>query len=633
MALVFLLAFPDTGHAERVVNVGIYDFKPLVFADDGDDPAGLFVDVLTHVARKEGWLLKYHFGTWKEINQLLLDGELDLIPCIAATETRKRNLDFSSDYLFLDWGVIYADPKSGIDSIFDLKRKRVSVLAGSVYSEELAQLLKQFDIPVTYREEKNYVDVFRAIELQQADAGISTSLTGLRFEREFTAERTPIIFSPVKLTFAVKKGENSELIETLSRETVALKADKASIYYDSYEHWVINLSPHGTPKYVWWGIGTLLMCALMIAIWTISLKRQIKTKTGHLEREIRQRMASEESLLEANNNVENLFSHANAPIIVWDPDLRITRFNRAFETLTGKDSADVIGAHISVLFPPGQMTAAMDVINKTRCGEILETVEIPINGSNGSIRTVLWNSATIYAADHMTPLSTIAQGQDITELRDHIVMEQRLEEQTRIRQLVENEERSCLSRDLHDGAGQSLQAIRLHLQLLANYPKGRDDTQTIARQLITEVAEVASELRDISHQLRPSYLHETTLDAAIIRRCAMLNRRGAPVEVTSIGDFSSLSHVVSDNLYRIMQEALANALRHAAAQRIKVSLTRNADTLTLIISDDGCGIWEFAVDDGMGLRIMKERTELIGAVLNMSSNSTGTTITVSMEVS
>lgn len=204
--------------------------------------------------------------------------------------------------------------------------------------------------------------------------------------------------------------------------------------------------------------------------------------------------------------------------------------------------------------------------------------------------------------------------------------------QARIKGVVEMEERSRLYRDLHDGAGQSLHAVRLHLQMLADGKGGCDDPQQLAAQLAQEVADVAAELHDIAHQLRPSYLLETSLDAAIARRCEIFRRRGVPVEFNCEGDFRPLFHEISDNFYRIAQEALANAARHSDAGLITITLTRQDNEMRLVISDDGCGMETSTVEgSGMGLRIMQERAELINASLNIASSSSGTTITVSLE--
>ena len=121
-----------------------------------------------------------------------------------------------------------------------------------------------------------------------------------------------------------------------------------------------------------------------------------------------------ESLRETGVYLESLINYANAPIIVWDPRFTITRFNHAFERLSGYTANEVIGKHLSILFPPDSSDESLNKINKTLEGEQWESVEIPIQHKYGSIRIALWNSANIYDTEEKL-LATIAQGQDITE--------------------------------------------------------------------------------------------------------------------------------------------------------------------------------------------------------------------------
>jgi PAS domain S-box-containing protein len=124
---------------------------------------------------------------------------------------------------------------------------------------------------------------------------------------------------------------------------------------------------------------------------------------------------AEESLTETSQYLDNLINYANAPIIVWDPAFRITRFNHAFEELTGITAKEAIGQHLTIVFPAAFREAAMDVVRRTMAGERLKVVELPIIGHDGKVRVVLWNSATLFKSDGKTISSTIAQGQDITE--------------------------------------------------------------------------------------------------------------------------------------------------------------------------------------------------------------------------
>jgi PAS domain S-box-containing protein len=119
------------------------------------------------------------------------------------------------------------------------------------------------------------------------------------------------------------------------------------------------------------------------------------------------------SLCETKDFLEKLINYANAPIIVWDPKFTITRFNHAFERLSGYTANEIIGKDLGILFPQDSSEESLEKIRKTLMGEQWESVEIPILHKSGGISIVLWNSANIYGEDNSL-LATIAQGQDIT---------------------------------------------------------------------------------------------------------------------------------------------------------------------------------------------------------------------------
>jgi PAS domain S-box-containing protein len=153
-----------------------------------------------------------------------------------------------------------------------------------------------------------------------------------------------------------------------------------------------------------------------------SLERRVQERTSELTAlhqelvaQVDEMRQSRQQLRDTNAYLENLLNYANAPIIVWDPQFRIVRFNHAFEQLTGRSETEVLGQSLGILFPEAFAAESMALINKTLTGERWETVEIAILHRDGSVRTVLWNSATLFAEDHQTPIATIAQGNDITE--------------------------------------------------------------------------------------------------------------------------------------------------------------------------------------------------------------------------
>jgi PAS domain S-box-containing protein len=177
---------------------------------------------------------------------------------------------------------------------------------------------------------------------------------------------------------------------------------------------------------------------------------------GEVAYDVTKQVQVEDKLRETKEYLDTLISYANAPIIVWDPQFRITLFNRAFEHLTGRKAKEVLGQHFDILLPDSYLAPAMDLIRKTREGERWESVEIPILNKKGGIRTVLWNSAAIFGPDAKTIVSTIAQGQDITDRKkiesdyrlraaEYANMNAALEEEIRQRKLFDTTLKKTLS--------------------------------------------------------------------------------------------------------------------------------------------------------------------------------------------
>ncbi|HBD96007.1 MAG: hypothetical protein A2015_16540 [Spirochaetes bacterium GWF1_31_7] len=119
-------------------------------------------------------------------------------------------------------------------------------------------------------------------------------------------------------------------------------------------------------------------------------------------------------LKETNEYLEKLFDNANASIIVWDSKFYITRINHALELVLKKKSEELIGESIKTIFPKSSSDKYMDLIIRSHNSESLNIEEIEVEDSNGKIKTLIWNSASIFSDDGQYIIATIAQGQDIT---------------------------------------------------------------------------------------------------------------------------------------------------------------------------------------------------------------------------
>ncbi|MEW6426411.1 MAG: PAS domain-containing protein [Thermodesulfobacteriota bacterium] len=206
----------------------------------------------------------------------------------------------------------------------------------------------------------------------------------------------------------------------------------------------------------------------------------------------------------------------------------------------------------------------------------------------------------------------------------------------RLHDAAENERRR-LARELHDDVGQKLAALGINLHLLRT-TRGVADPERFHARLddsVQMVEEMVGQVRSVMTELRPPLLDDYGLLACLQwlgRRFA--DRTDVAITVTGEEPRPRLASARETAIYRIAQEALTNAVRHAGARRISLSLLETGDSLLLKVEDDGRGFDPEATpgqdaDAGLGLVGMRERAELLHARLRIdSSPGKGTTVTL-----
>jgi signal transduction histidine kinase len=200
------------------------------------------------------------------------------------------------------------------------------------------------------------------------------------------------------------------------------------------------------------------------------------------------------------------------------------------------------------------------------------------------------------------------------------------------------QERSRISRDIHDGIGQYLQTLKLRLQMLSSrlregVPVSPDGLDILAG----DTSWIIEEVRRISTDLRPSYLESTGLAEAVAAYAQSLaERRQIDIRFhRGVFPFPDPPARVKDNLYRIYQEMLMNAVKHSHASRIDVSLYHTDTAIVLQVADNGRG-FELSEAElaGIGLSTMRERAELLGGTCSIESKAgRGTVLTAEVPLS
>jgi signal transduction histidine kinase len=199
----------------------------------------------------------------------------------------------------------------------------------------------------------------------------------------------------------------------------------------------------------------------------------------------------------------------------------------------------------------------------------------------------------------------------------------------RSRELTVVEERNRLARELHDAAVQTIFSVSLTAEAAAALVD-RDPAQAKAElRHLQELARTAmDELRSLVFELRPADLESDGLVPTLRKHVAVLERvHGTPIELAIDGE-RRLPRGVEAEVFRIAQEALTNALRHAGAARVAVSLALDGSRLELAVRDDGCGfVPERARGRHLGLVSMEERAARLGGRLAVESRpGAGTTV-------
>ncbi|MGC8839732.1 MAG: transporter substrate-binding domain-containing protein, partial [Anaerolineae bacterium] len=226
-------------YADRSVRIGIYENEPLVFTDSQGQPRGLYVDLLEHVARQEGWRLEYVWCEWPDCLARLERGDLDLMTAIAHSPEREARFDFTRETVLANWGQVYAHPGVKVESVLDLDDRRLAAVPEDIYTRGLMDTLARFGVRPEVLPAVDYGEVFRLVEGGQAEAGIVARLYGGQHEAKYDVRLTPILCCPVELRFAAPKGRSRDLLETLDRHLAALKAERRSVYYQSLDRWLL----------------------------------------------------------------------------------------------------------------------------------------------------------------------------------------------------------------------------------------------------------------------------------------------------------------------------------------------------------------------------------------------------------
>lgn len=306
-------------------------------------------------------------------------------------------------------------------------------------------------------------------------------------------------------------------------------------------------------------------------------------------------------------------------VALLDPDGKIRRINPCLAEVSGWDEAEVIGRDwLTTFFAEEDRPQVQALFAASPSAEAVPGFFTRLTTRHGELRDIEWRCATMTDRAGRA-IGLLCTGQDVTERKamERHVLQASTDEQRRIAQ------------DLHDGVGQQLTGLSMMADVLKRLSAQEDsaaESETIA-EIAAEIAgglsETLSQVRSLARGLYPVEIDPDGLSSALEELCRNSARvYNVDIQLTESAATSFSDSQTPTQLYRIAQEAIANAVRHGQPEKISVSLSREADRLCLQISNDGHPIPEATKRTaGLGLRSMNYRARMIGATLEITSSA------------
>lgn len=347
---------------------------------------------------------------------------------------------------------------------------------------------------------------------------------------------------------------------------------------------------------------------------------ELGSTNERLEREIAARRETDRALRESEERFRALAEQSPSLIYIFRKD-RLVYVNQACERKFGYSRETMCAPDFDYLslVAPECHDVVKDNLARHLAGEDRPPFELTLLPRNGG---------RIHAIIHTR---LIGEEQEILGVATDITERVRAEDQQRefIQRLVRlrEEERRRLAGDLHDLIGPSLTILGINLNLvLQSLPQGANAAAgDRLNDSLGILGQVTRQMREIMTELRPPMLDDYGLVATLRWYVEQFSRTtGFPVLVTVEGHPARLPIAVETVLFRIAQEALTNALKHAGAASIKVRLVFSATTALLAIEDDGRGFELYGAPDEKapphwGLIQMRESAEAIGGRLTVAA--------------
>ena len=342
-----------------------------------------------------------------------------------------------------------------------------------------------------------------------------------------------------------------------------------------------------------------------------------------------ERTLAEAALRESEERFRLIAS--TAPVMIWmsAPGREITYLNQTWLDYTGPPSGATLGHRLMEALHPDDVDPCRVVYEQAFARHEPFQVEHRLRRRDGEYRWVVTVGVPRYDLDEAFT-GYIGTTVDITERK---LAEEALSGVSQRLIEAHEEERARIARELHDDINQRLALVSVRLGYLKQTgPASAGELAQEIAEASQEIADLVADIQALSHGLHPSRLELLGLERASAACCEELsNRHGMMIDVHFENVPRTLPRETSLCLYRVLQEALQNIVKHSMSRHAHVSLSGHVGTIELTVKDSGAGFdpHEALRGPGLGLTSMNERLKAVGGQLTVhSQRGCGTVIHV-----
>lgn len=595
--------------------------------------SGVNVELMQWLAKALNIELTWrNFPSQEQLEAAVREGEVDIAPGLQQTPAGLRLWLFTDPYMRVPQHIVGVREGGGAVELEKLDElSRIAVRMPSAVADYLRSNYPNLNLQGVPMERQ----ALQLLVSQQARYAVvdEAQLSRLSAETEFAGLA---VVGDIGLPQLLRVATRREWPQLATIMQSALRAIPARDLDQLHSRWLQPKYPRLTESPGLWQnlcvlLGGLLLASLAVVFWQRRQQRVLEHSLLATREESAARAAGAEALRLTQFSIDQ--STVGILWVNWDSHVRYA--NRAAETMLGYGPGALIERPLIDFDPTLNMDRWLNLWKRARASE-----EGPHTFAADCVRA----DGSLLPADVSLSFLRFAEGEylvvylnDVTERRRYVAAllqsEAQLRELSAHLETVREEEKARIAREVHDELGQMLTVLKLETSMCelayAQLDPGLNERLNSMKRLIAQLFQL---VRDVATALRPPILDAGIASAIEWQARRFEARTHIPCLVQVPENLPALSDAKAIGLFRILQEALTNVMRHAQAHTVELTLIVEGCDLRLTISDDGVG---FVQAQGravsFGLVGMRERVLIMGGQLNLNSElGEGTTLSVTV---